>query len=91
MHAIPMYGKPLKVSHAAKHSMKHTEIGANLFVGNLDPSVTEPILHEAFGVFGNVIKISIERNNVSGASKRFALVSFDNFDSSDSAIAALNG
>jgi len=55
-------------------------------VGNLDPSVSEKVLTDAFTSFGNIVTVREERDNVSGTSKRFAFINYDNFESSDAAI-----
>jgi splicing factor 3B subunit 4 len=86
MHTISLFGRPIKVSHASKNSIKHTDVGANLFIGNLDSTVTEKLLTDTFGSFGNILSLRIERDGTSGNSKRYAFLSFDNFDSSDGAI-----
>ena len=86
MHTIQVYGKPIKVSRASNHTAKQTDVGANLFVGNLDLSVSEKVLTDAFTSFGNIVNVRVERDNVSGTSKRFAFINYDNFESSDAAI-----
>lgn len=68
------------------------EVGANLFVGNLGPEVDERQLYEIFSRFGLVLTMpKLMRDPENGQSKGFAFVSFGDFESSDAAIAALNG
>jgi len=90
MHMIKLFGKPIKVNKATQDK-KTQDIGANIFVGNLDPEVDEKALYETFSAFGNVVSARINRENATGTSQRYGFVSFDNFESSDNAIQSLNG
>ena len=90
MNMIRLYGKPLKVNRATIDK-KSLDIGANLFVGSLDPSVDEKILQDAFSVFGNVLSTKIVRDDETASPKGFGFVSFDNFESSDNAIDSMHG
>ncbi|KAJ5302043.1 hypothetical protein PENANT_c008G10435 [Penicillium antarcticum] len=91
MNGIRVYGKPIRVNKASADKQKTVEIGAELFVGNLDPMVTEQVLFDTFSRFGNLInlpKIARDDNNLS---KGYGFVSFADFESSDAAIANMNG
>ena len=65
-------------------------MGANLFVGNLGKDVDEKELWDIFKIFGIVMstKIMWDENE---KSKGYGFVSYDNFESADEAIKALNG
>ncbi|PWN34916.1 RNA-binding domain-containing protein, partial [Meira miltonrushii] len=90
MNGIKLFGKPLRVNKASS-DRKQIDIGANLFIGNLDSGVDERILYETFSAFGNVVGIpKVARDESSGVSRGFGFVSFDAFESSDAAIEALN-
>ncbi|CDJ47980.1 splicing factor, putative [Eimeria brunetti] len=54
MGMVKMYGKPLRLSKAA-HDRRTFDVGANLFVGNLDPDLDEKVLFDTFSSFGNVV------------------------------------
>ena len=54
MNGIKLYGKPLRVNKASS-DRKQIDIGANLFVGNLDPGVDERVLFDAFSSFGTIV------------------------------------
>ena len=54
MNGIRLYGKPIRVNKASADKQKSVEIGAELFVGNLDPMVTEHVLYDTFSRFGNL-------------------------------------
>eukprot|EP00331_Platyophrya_macrostoma_P028367 CAMPEP_0176439424 /NCGR_PEP_ID=MMETSP0127-20121128/19933_1 /TAXON_ID=938130 /ORGANISM="Platyophrya macrostoma, Strain WH" /LENGTH=301 /DNA_ID=CAMNT_0017823687 /DNA_START=30 /DNA_END=933 /DNA_ORIENTATION=- len=45
MHMIKLFGKPIKVNKASQDK-RTQEVGANLFVGNLDPDVDEKMLYD---------------------------------------------
>jgi splicing factor 3B subunit 4 len=90
MHMIKLYGRPIKVNKASQDK-KAQDIGANIFIGNLDPEVDEKMLQETFGTFGNIVAVRIQRDNTSGKHHRFGFISYDNFESSDNAIQAMNG
>ncbi|KAJ5504686.1 Nucleotide-binding alpha-beta plait [Penicillium fimorum] len=91
MNGIRLHGKPIRVNKASADKQKTVEIGAELFVGNLDPMVTEQVLFDTFSRFGNLVnppKIARDDNNLS---KGYGFVSFADFESSDAAIANMNG
>jgi splicing factor 3B subunit 4 len=87
---IKLFGKPIKVNKASQDK-RAQDVGANLFIGNLDPEVDEKMLYETFGNFGMIISTKITREIEDGASKGHGFVSFDNFSSADLAIAQMNG
>ncbi|CAJ0844834.1 17691_t:CDS:2 [Entrophospora sp. SA101] len=74
MNQIKLYGKPIRVN-------KVCNVGASLFIGNLDPDVDEKMLYDTFSSF----------DPDTGNSKGYGFISYDNFDSSDAAIDAMNG
>ncbi|KAL9650458.1 hypothetical protein ABK040_004682 [Willaertia magna] len=93
MNQIKLFGKPMKINkYDQDKSSRNLDVGANLWIGNLDPSLDEQKLKEIFGMFGNIIPPTprIERNPETGESKGYAFVNFDNFDSSDAAKNQLN-
>lgn len=92
LHGIKFYGKPLKVNKASA-DRRNLDVGANLFVGNLDPMVDDSVLMETFKTFGLVItaKIAREGENGTGASRGFGFVGFDSFEAADAAIEAMSG
>ncbi|KAJ5449396.1 hypothetical protein N7445_004217 [Penicillium cf. griseofulvum] len=91
MNGIRLHGKPIRVNKASADKQRTVEIGAELFVGNLDPMVAEQVLFDTFSRFGNLVnppKIARDDNNLS---KGYGFVSFADFESSDAAIANMNG
>ena len=57
MNGIRLYGKPIRVNKASADKQKTVEIGAELFVGNLDPMVSEQVLYDTFSRFGNLLNL----------------------------------
>ncbi|CAI4221997.1 unnamed protein product [Auanema sp. JU1783] len=91
LNMIKLYGKPIKVNKASAHE-KNMDIGANVFVGNLDPEVDEKLLFDTFSAFGVILQIpKIMRDTETGSSKGFAFVNFSSFEASDAAMEAMNG
>ncbi|KAL4473202.1 hypothetical protein ABPG72_015583 [Tetrahymena utriculariae] len=90
LHLIKLYSKPIKVNKASQDK-RTQEVGANVFIGNLDPSVTEMQLQETFSTFGLIIGRRIVHDSENNQSKGYAFISYDNFESSDNAISAMNG
>ncbi|KAJ8660961.1 hypothetical protein O0I10_003183 [Lichtheimia ornata] len=90
MNQIRLYGKPIRVNKATS-DRKNLDVGATLFIGNLDPDVDEKLLYDTFSAFGVIVQTpKIARDPETGNLKGFGFVSFDNFDSSDAAIDAMN-
>lgn len=57
MNQVRLYGKPIRVNKASADKQKAVEVGAELFVGNLDPMVTEQVLYDTFSRFGSLISL----------------------------------
>merc|ERR1712170_330788 len=91
LNMIKMFGKPIRVNKASTHN-KNLDVGANLFIGNLDTEVDEKLLYDTFSAFGVIVTTpKIMRDPETGNSRGFGFVSFETFDSSDAAIEAMNG
>ncbi|EOX91144.1 RNA-binding family protein isoform 2 [Theobroma cacao] len=88
---IKLYGKPIRVNKASQDK-KSLDVGANLFIGNLDPDVDEKLLYDTFSAFGVIVtNPKIMRDPESGNSRGFGFISYDSFEASDAAIEAMNG
>ncbi|XP_015511386.1 splicing factor 3B subunit 4 [Neodiprion pinetum] len=91
MNMIKLYGKPIRVNKASAHQ-KNLDVGANIFIGNLDPEVDEKLLYDTFSAFGVILQTpKIMRDPETGNSKGFAFINFASFDASDASIEAMNG
>ncbi|CAJ0959553.1 unnamed protein product, partial [Mesorhabditis belari] len=91
LNMIKLYGKPIKVNKASAQE-KNMDVGANIFVGNLDSEVDEKLLFDTFSAFGVILQVpKIMRDGESGNSKGFAFINFASFEASDAALEAMNG
>lgn len=91
MNMIKLYGKPIRVNKASAHQ-KNLDVGANIFIGNLDPEVDEKLLYDTFSAFGVILQTpKIMRDPETGNSKGFAFINFASFEASDASIEAMNG
>ncbi|CAO3635711.1 unnamed protein product [Cunninghamella echinulata] len=91
MNQIRLWGKPIRVNKATA-DRRNLDVGATLFIGNLDPEVDEKLLYDTFSAFGQIIQTpSITRDPETGTPRGFGFISFDNFESSDAAIDGMDG
>ena len=99
MNQIRVWGKPLRVNKASadKRSAENggpgagQSVGAELFVGNLDPGADEKVLYDTFSRFGPLVgppKIARDEANLS---KGYGFVSYSAFEHSDDAIEHMHG
>ncbi|PHH73097.1 hypothetical protein CDD83_4816 [Cordyceps sp. RAO-2017] len=61
MNGIKLFGKPLRVNKASADKQKGADVGAELFVGNLDHMADEKILYDTFGRFGPLLSLPKQR------------------------------
>ena len=81
----------VRVNKASAHQ-KNLDVGANIFIGNLDPEVDEKLLYDTFSAFGVILTTpKIQRDPETGNSKGFAFINYASFEASDAAIEAMNG
>ncbi|KAF5736060.1 putative spliceosome associated protein [Tripterygium wilfordii] len=91
LNMIKLYGKPIRVNKASQDK-KILDVGANLFIGNLDPDVDEKLLYDTFSAFGVIVSNpKIMRDPETGNPRGFGFVSYDSFEASDAAIEAMTG
>ena len=58
-----------RVNKASAHQ-KNLDVGANIFIGNLDPEVDEKLLYDTFSAFGVILTTpKIQRDPETGNSK----------------------
>lgn len=93
MGGVKLFGKPIRCNKASpqKRGIVTYDVGANLFIGNLSPEVDERLLYDTFSRFGVIVATPKIMREESNESKGYAFISFGDFESSDGAIAALNG
>jgi splicing factor 3B subunit 4 len=97
MNQIRLYGKPIRVNKASADKRgigpggEGASVGAELYVGGLDAMVDEKILYETFSRFGPLIAAPKVARDDANLSKNYGFISYASFDSSDEAIANMNG
>lgn len=91
LNMVKVYNKPIKVNKASQDK-KVTEVGANLFIGNLDPDVDEKLLYDTFSAFGGITQTpKVLTDPDTGLSKGYGFISYDSFEAADLAIECMNG
>lgn len=64
---------------------------ANLYIKNLDDTVTTPMLRESFAEFGSIVSARVMMDATGGTSKGFGFVCFRDSDAANKAVQAMNG
>jgi len=90
MNMIRLFGKPIRCNKSSQDK-KTNEVGANLFIGNLEPEVDEKMLYDTFSAFGVLLFAKVMRDPDNGVSRGFGFISYDTFEASDAALAGMNG
>ena len=84
LNMIKMFGKPIRVNQASREKDEALDIGANIFIGNLDPEVDEKLVYDTMSAFGVIVQTpKIMRDPDTGNSRGFGFVSFETFEASD--------
>ncbi|KAI3512574.1 hypothetical protein L1887_19890 [Cichorium endivia] len=83
-------GNPMRLMWCQRNPLTRKTGVANLFVKNLDSSVTEAKLEKIFGKFGRIHSCKIAKNDL-GKSKGFGFVQYDSEESANDALTALDG
>jgi len=90
MNMVRLFGKPIRCNKSSQDK-KTNEVGANLFIGNLEPEVDEKMLYDTFSAFGVLLFAKVMRDPDTGASRGFGFISYDTFEASDAALVGMNG
>jgi polyadenylate-binding protein len=75
---------------ALKNERMNKYLGVNLYVKNLDESIDEDILKEAFASYGNITSVHIMKDPLTGESKGFGFVCFSSPDKAAKAVQEMN-
>lgn len=91
LNGIRLHQKPIRVNKASADKQKPTDIGAELFVNNLDQQVDEKILFDTFSQFGTLVAPPTVIRDQNNLSKGYGFVSYDSFEASDAARETMSG
>ncbi|KAL1212207.1 Polyadenylate-binding protein 4 [Cardamine amara subsp. amara] len=83
-------GKMIRITYSSRDSSARRSGIGNLFIKNLDKSVDNKTLHEAFSVCGTIVSCKVATDHM-GQSKGYGFVQFDTEDSAKVAIEKMNG
>jgi len=89
MNMVRIFGKAIKINKAAR-DRKEMDVGANIFVGNLEEEVDDQLLYNAFSVFGQVLAAKV-MFDADGKHRGFGFVNFADFSAADMAIQHMSG
>lgn len=80
------------VAGAGLLSPHYIDVGAKVFINNLNPMVDSQFLYDTFLKFGTLIKRpEVQIDSQSGESQGYAFITFQDFSASDKAIEKMNG
>jgi len=85
LNGTPIDNKTLRVSHSRPPTAQET----NLYVGNIEPTVTREALAKLFAPFGKVIEAKVLVDHVTGQGKGYGFVRMERREECDGAIASL--
>ncbi|KAM7538053.1 hypothetical protein Aperf_G00000077926 [Anoplocephala perfoliata] len=88
---VPTLGNSSLPANGNNEQMVTGPEGCNLFIYHLPQDKTDSDLVELFSAFGNVLSAKVYIDRVTGQSKCFGFVSYDNPVSARNAIANMNG
>ncbi|CAJ1976880.1 unnamed protein product [Sphenostylis stenocarpa] len=84
-------GKPIRIMFSQRDPSIRKSGYGNVFIKNLDTSIDNKALHDTFAAFGTVLSCKLATDSVSGQSKGYGFVQFDNEETAQNAIKQLNG
>ncbi|RCK54507.1 Splicing factor 3B subunit 4 [Candida viswanathii] len=68
----------------------YIDVGAEVFISNLNPLIDEKFLSDTFSKFGKLIRTPSIRRDPEGQSMGYAFLTYDDFESSDLCIQKMN-
>ncbi|KAL5753015.1 hypothetical protein ACOSP7_023190 [Xanthoceras sorbifolium] len=86
----PLNGRPIRIMYSYRDPTIRKSGAGNIFIKNLDKAIDNKALHDTFSTFGNILSCKVA-TDLSGQSKGYGFVQFDNEEAAKSAIDKLNG
>ncbi|KAI7852238.1 hypothetical protein BDC45DRAFT_513787 [Circinella umbellata] len=85
-----IHGKPCRVMWSQRDLAKRKISGGNIFVKNLDPSITSKSLRDTFAHYGSILSCKVV-TDIQGQSKGYGFVHYDTIEAAENAIQHVNG
>ncbi|KAK9690909.1 hypothetical protein RND81_09G162700 [Saponaria officinalis] len=86
----PLNSKPIRIMYSHRDPSSRKSGAGNIFIKNLDKTIDNKLLQEAFSSFGTILSCKVATDH-SGQSKGYGFVQYESEESAQKAIEKLNG